>query len=164
MADVLHRTDGRYLRSVHSPDYPAQDWLLNPDLSAVAGLPVEQWVVEGDTVRPATDAERLPALKAVRAAALADAVRAYAQARYPDREELRWRWRQAVDAGLTNRAAYIAQALTWGDAVLVEYGQRAAALAAAATVAEVAAISTDFGALDASDPGVTVLAALQVLD
>ena len=77
MADVLHRTTRELLRSVNTPDYPAADWIASPDLSAVAGLPAWQWVIEGDTIRPPTASElavaqaaRLPAAKAERIAAV----------------------------------------------------------------------------------------------
>jgi hypothetical protein len=77
MADVLHRRTRELLRSVNTPDYPAVDWIASPDLSAVAGLPVWQWVIEGDTIRPsragelaAMEASRLPAAKAERIAAI----------------------------------------------------------------------------------------------
>lgn len=77
MADVLNRTTRELLRSVNTPDYPAADWIANPDLSAVAGLPAWQWVIEGDAIRPPTTSEmaaieaaRLPAAKADRIAAI----------------------------------------------------------------------------------------------
>lgn len=77
MADVLHRTTRELLRSVNTPDYPAVDWIANPDLSAVAGLPAWQWIIEGDTIRPPTASElaaiesaNLPAVKAERIAAI----------------------------------------------------------------------------------------------
>lgn len=77
MADVLHRRTRELLRSVNTPDYPAVDWIANPDLSAVAGLPAWQWIIEGDTIRPPTASElaaiesaNLPAAKAERIAAI----------------------------------------------------------------------------------------------
>ncbi len=164
MADVLHRVTKRLLRSVNDPDYPTEDWIHNPDLSAVAGVPAERWVIEGDTVRAMTEAEALPLAKATRVRALAAAVRDYADAHYPDREELRWRYRQAVDAGLTNRAALAQEALTWGDLVLLDYAQRAATLDAATTLAAVEAVSLDFGNHDATDPLVSVRAVMMVPD
>lgn len=58
MADVLNRTTKILLKSVHTPDYPAASWIINPDLSAVAGIPSEEWVIEGDSVRAMTTAEK----------------------------------------------------------------------------------------------------------
>lgn len=59
MADVLSRTQPyRLLRSVHTPDYPAIDWIIEPDLSAVRGFDPKYWTVSGDTVSLLSQAER----------------------------------------------------------------------------------------------------------
>lgn len=58
MANVLNRTTREYLRSVHDPDYPVQDWIHNPDLSAVVGYPSKYWVITGDAVSLMTQSER----------------------------------------------------------------------------------------------------------
>lgn len=50
MASVLHRTTKEYRGSANTPDFPAQDWVINPDMSAVAGQPVKYWAISGDTV------------------------------------------------------------------------------------------------------------------
>ena len=68
MADVLHRTTKDYRRSVSTPDYPSQDWIINPDLSAVAGQPVKYWTITGDVVSLMSQAER-DAVDAAEAAA-----------------------------------------------------------------------------------------------
>ena len=58
MADVLNRTTKTLLRSVNTPNYPTAQWIIDPDLSAVSGVPVEEWVIEGDAVRAMTTAEK----------------------------------------------------------------------------------------------------------
>lgn len=50
MANVLNRTTKQFLRSVHDPDYPVQDWIHNPDLSAVVGFDSKYWIITGDAV------------------------------------------------------------------------------------------------------------------
>ena len=50
MANVLNRTTKLYLVSVNEPDYPQQDWIWNPDISAVTGWPARYWVITGDSV------------------------------------------------------------------------------------------------------------------
>lgn len=57
MGAVLHRVTKELRQSVHAPDYPDSDWIHYPELNAVAGLPVEQWVIEGDTTRAANEGE-----------------------------------------------------------------------------------------------------------
>lgn len=86
MADILHRTTKQLLRSVNTPDYvPAWrkgepiptdgDWIVNPDLSAVAELAPKYWTLTGNTVSAMTKAER-DAVDAAEAAAAAQAQRA----------------------------------------------------------------------------------------
>lgn len=77
MANVLNRKTLEFHESVNTPEYPPDQWLINPDLSAVAGLPTWQWVVDGDSVRPPTvdelaamETSRLLAAKAERIAAI----------------------------------------------------------------------------------------------
>lgn len=57
MADVLNRTTRELLTSKHEPDYDPADWIINPDLSAVANVPQSRWVIEGDTIRPPDETE-----------------------------------------------------------------------------------------------------------
>jgi hypothetical protein len=68
MANVLNRITRQLIASANTPDYPAHDWIINPDLSAVAGRPSQYWVISGDAValmdaaaRAAIDAAELAA-------------------------------------------------------------------------------------------------------
>jgi len=61
MASVFNRTDGRFLPSVHTPDFDVADWIINPDLSAVANQPSRYWIIDppaSDTIRLATAGEQ----------------------------------------------------------------------------------------------------------
>ena len=58
MASVLNRTTKVYLPSANTPDYPTSDWIINPDLSAVAGQPTKYWRIVGDIVSLLTQVER----------------------------------------------------------------------------------------------------------
>lgn len=58
MANVLHRTSGQYFESVNTPEYDELDWLINPDLSQVAGVQSKYWKVVGDTVVEMSEAEK----------------------------------------------------------------------------------------------------------
>lgn len=59
MANVLSRTKPyTYLVSVNTPEYPEEDWIRNPDMSGVIGVPPKYWVIEGDTVREMTADEK----------------------------------------------------------------------------------------------------------
>ena len=50
MSDVLHRTTMEYRLSVNTPDFDEADWVVNPDLSSVVGVPQYHWKFAGDTV------------------------------------------------------------------------------------------------------------------
>ena len=50
MANVLHRTTKDYLISVNTPDFSVVDWIIDPDVSAVAGFPTRYWIITGDVV------------------------------------------------------------------------------------------------------------------
>lgn len=45
MANVLHKTADPvdYRTSVNTPDFPTQDWFINPNVSSVAGVPTKYW-------------------------------------------------------------------------------------------------------------------------
>ncbi len=58
MANVLNRTTLQFLASVNTPDFPSAAWIINPDLSAVQGLPTKYWKVTGDVVSAMSIAER----------------------------------------------------------------------------------------------------------
>ena len=58
MANVLNRTTKQYIRSVNTPDYPTEDWIINPDLTAVAGVANKYWKITGDVVSEMTSAEK----------------------------------------------------------------------------------------------------------
>lgn len=68
MATVVNRTTKEIRYSQHSPAYDPSEWLINPDLSAVDGVPQSRWVIDGDSIRP-PDAGEIAAFDAVDLAA-----------------------------------------------------------------------------------------------
>lgn len=58
MANVIHRSTFQYLVSVNTPDYSESEWIINPDLSGVAGVPEIFWKVVGDSVVEMTQEEK----------------------------------------------------------------------------------------------------------
>ena len=58
MANVLHRTNLWYLESVNTPDYSTDDWIINPDLSILEGVPKRYWKVVGDNVLEMDQSEK----------------------------------------------------------------------------------------------------------
>jgi hypothetical protein len=64
MANVLNRTTKQFLASVNTPDYSEADWIVNPDLTAVAGYPSKYWDIQGDAVVLLDDAGRTASAEA----------------------------------------------------------------------------------------------------
>ena len=58
MADVVNRLTKQLLLSVNTPDYPTVEWIINPDLSAVAAVPWRYWKIVGDQVVEMTPEEK----------------------------------------------------------------------------------------------------------
>ena len=58
MVDVLHRVTKEYRREINPPYFPVADWIYDPNLSAVGGLPLKYWKIVGDDVFAMTQAER----------------------------------------------------------------------------------------------------------
>lgn len=58
MANVLNRTTKVYLESVSTPDFDPADYIINPDLSAVEGIPSKFWKITGDAVSEMSQAEK----------------------------------------------------------------------------------------------------------
>ncbi len=58
MSNVIHRTTLMQKFSVNTPDYPVTDWIINPDLSALAAVLKKYWKIVGGAVLEMTQAEK----------------------------------------------------------------------------------------------------------
>jgi hypothetical protein len=58
MASVLNRITKQFIASANTPDYPTVDWIINPDMTAVAGQPPIYWIITGDIVSLMDQAQR----------------------------------------------------------------------------------------------------------
>lgn len=58
MANVLNRETRQLILSANTPDYPPSEWIINPELSAVAGWPARYWKIDGNAVTLMTVEER----------------------------------------------------------------------------------------------------------
>lgn len=50
MADVINKTTLEFRPSVNTPSFPTADWLINPDMSGVRGVPKKYWKLRGTAV------------------------------------------------------------------------------------------------------------------
>ena len=91
---------------------------------------------------------------------------AFIESKYPAyrQQMLQALYTQAVNANLTNRAAYIEQLISWCSSVVALSLQADNELAEATNEEEVFAVSVDYSALEDSDPYVTIQQALSIND
>ena len=58
MANVVHRTTKEYRRSVNTPDFDSGVWIINPDMTALVGVPNKYWEISGDLVTEISQAAK----------------------------------------------------------------------------------------------------------
>lgn len=58
MARAIHKQTLRYLESVHTPDLDLEEWVLEPDMSFVVGIPSKYWKLVGNKVMEMTPEEK----------------------------------------------------------------------------------------------------------
>ena len=75
MGDYLHRTTKAYLRSFSPNELPEPlvNYIEDPDLSAVVGVPSRYWIITGDVITEMSQAEK-DAVDAALTSAARDAV------------------------------------------------------------------------------------------
>lgn len=170
MSSVLNRTTKQFLTSVNTPDYDPAQWIIKPNLSAVGGIAQKFWIVEGDSVRGMTDAEKitliLPSDKGVLLERFSAEINEFIARHYSDgvQKTLTVLLVEAMGTKLYNRAAYIQKALNWVKSCLGYYYGRAAAVKAVTTFEGLAAISWDLAPLDEVDPLVSTAKVMGIPD
>jgi hypothetical protein len=63
MGNILNKNTLQYIRSANEAEYNADEWLFNPDLSAVANVDKRFWKVDNNQVVEMSEGEKLPLLK-----------------------------------------------------------------------------------------------------
>ena len=179
MSNVLNRTTMLYLESVHTPDYPEEDWLVNPDLSNVSGVPPRHWVISGSDVlemdaaaKAAVDGALIPGAMRDKILDLDEATREFVEdvTRYPPHRQrtLTQMMSEAHDAGQTNREAYIQQLWDWLGSgtcsVFDHFYEKRDEIVGQTTLAGVADVAWDFSTLSGCDPQVSIETARGILD
>lgn len=182
MANVINRTvrDSNgcllYRESVNTPDYSTDDWLINPDLSGVAGVECYYWKVTGSppggvveemdqAEKDAVDAAKLSAAKAAKKLQLQQDADNYLTSRYPNNSA------NTLDVLYSEslrdrpvRAAYIRTWIEWRRLIADEIKTEQDAVDAAATISAVNAVALDTATLDSEDPDITVAGAIAQTD
>lgn len=65
MSDIIHRTTLEQRFSVHEPDFSSATWIIDPDLSALGGVPKRYWKIVVDDVLEMTAPEKVIADQAI---------------------------------------------------------------------------------------------------
>jgi len=170
MADVIHRTTLKYLRSVHTPNYSPADWIINPDMSAVQGVDPKFWEIVGNSVKvmdePTKKAKVLPVAKKQKIERFDFEINALIFQHYDDgsQKTLTILLIEAIAQGRYNRAAYIQKALDWVKGAIGYFYQQSAAVEAADSLDALDLVSWDLFPFAESDPKVTVYQVMLIPD
>lgn len=173
IGNVLHKASKLYLTDVELTSYEGEDWIHNPDMSAVEGVPVRYWKIVLEDVyamsqaeRVALDAPELPTFKAQRKDVIRRDMLSYVNGKYDPTTFaiLNSLDADALDSGLTNRAAYIDDMRDWIISLIQQQDTYGAAIDACTTWEAIEAIVWDFSSFESSDPGITPSGALAITD
>ncbi len=169
MASVLNRVTKEFIRFVNTPDYPEEDWIINPVIPE--GVDPRYLAIQGDELVPlqgpekdAVDAEVLMQTKVERATYLVAVVNDFIQKKYSleHQQTIGYLMDEAERLGLSDRFSYYDQVGAWAKTVLVYYYTLFDAVIAATTLEEVAAVTPEFKQFYTSDPGVKIRAGLAI--
>lgn len=168
MATVLNRTTKQLLASVNTPDFPTVDWIINPDLSAVAGVPVEYWKIVGDVVsemnqseKDAVDAVLIVGEKQAKINEFSYTASRIVEDRYyaSQMSVLSSMLAESYKNLQDNRAAYIKQFVDWGNSIANSLNAKITEINAKTTREAVANVVWDTTAIIAADPKITIVGA-----
>lgn len=172
MSNLLNPDTMQYIRSDNIyPDHT--DWIVNPDLSSVAGIDKKYWkIVDGAVVemtraeKDAVDAEALPAEITAKRITLNSQTKNFIYTRYTDETQKSLIMHKciATEESYTNRTSAVRLAFDWIDSVTGAYYAADDLAEAAVSLAELSAISIDFDALAATDPEVDLKVVRLIMD
>jgi len=173
VGNVLNRTTKEYIVNVEMDNYPAEDWIHDPDMSEVDLDWPRYWVIDGDTVsemtlvdQQALDAPGLVACVTSKIQQLDKDIETYVDTRYPTRRLLNFLMLhlEAVDLSYTNRKTYLAQLRTWVKSVTAHFYTARNALMGMTTFRQVEAYDFNLTQFDVTDPLVAVETAIAMED
>lgn len=173
IGNVLHRTAKTYVEGVELDDYDQTDWIHNPDLSAVDGVPVRYWKITGSVITEMSQAEKValdaPDLATFKLSAK-DQIRremlTYIDGKY---DSTTFSIINALELGaqadsLTNRRAYLDDLRAWVITLIQQQDTLNASIDACTTLEAIEAVVWDFSSFDASNPGITPSDAIAIPD
>ena len=165
MSNVINRATLQYLVSVNTPDYPVEQWIINPNLGALSNVDKRYWKIIGDEVLEMTaqekapiDAAQLVLDKASKLHSLNAQTRAHIEETYSPEEQttILQIYTQAIAQGRTNRAAACVSIYNWVRGVLTYRYTTAASIRNAASNAELLLITWDVANNTGAVPTTTI--------
>lgn len=182
MALVVHRTTLETRYGVGGSGFDPDVWLIDPDLSALAGVPSKYWKVSGNAIvemsaseKTAQDAAILESVKASRIGYLDGKVRGYIYEHYEPHRQSSFTTLFS-EAGMQqwwNRLYYVGSGINWVKTVIWWYYTAAYQIMSCSTPAEVEALDWDMpnvvppgetDTLDELDPYITIQAAIAIVE
>lgn len=173
MATVLHRISKDVLYSVNTPDYSDVDWIINPDLVLVYGVPKKYWKITGDVVsemnqseKDIVDAALLPQTKIDRKNFLrTSADNLILNQGYTIEKQLALNTLYANSTQIkSNRYKYINDWALWIELINQEVKTKQDLVDAQTTIDDVNSIILDSSTLIVADPGVTLKGTIETTD
>lgn len=162
---VINRTTFKYLVGVDQTAYDSKDWLINPDLTPVAGVPQKYWKVVVDAVAVMDDAEKAVVDANVLQSTIDQVVaqftydiNKYISTHYNlgQQQTLQTCWIEAIVKSWTNRGALVQQVWDWCQTVLDYFYTQRQLMWDATTIDGLNAVEKDFTKFDATDPVIIV--------
>lgn len=158
---VINRTTFQYITNADVNAYDTNDWLHNPDVSGLAGVPQKYWKVVADTVvemdaneKAVVDgAELQAAIDAAVASWTAD-VNKYVASHYNigQQQTLQTCWIEALAKSWPNRAAMVQTVWDWVHTVLTYFYAQRQAMWDAPNFVDLGKVLHDLTQFDATDP------------
>lgn len=173
MSDVLNRTTKEQKFSVHTPNYSVVDWIINPDLSGVVGVPVKYWKITGDVVsemnqseKDVVDAVLLPGQKDTKKTSLRiEGDQLITNQSYSEGKQRSLLAQHSRSVGKKpKREKYVRDFIDWVEDVDEEVTLKQDLVDDQTSEAGVISITIDSSALITADPGVTISGTLDTTD
>lgn len=170
MGDVLNRATGQYLKSVNTPDFDPEKWIINPDLKDVGGVDQKYWLIEGDAVRSMNSSEKidnyLPAAITKKNLDLRAAVNEYITGHYDAIAKLSLlaAWIEGMEKKYPNRISLVESVWVWVQSCIDLYDEKSKEIAGVPSLDALDAITWDLTKLDASDPKVSFVTVKNTTD
>jgi hypothetical protein len=162
---VINKTTKQYLISVNGAGYDSA-WIMNPDMTAVQGVPAKYWKINGDDTvsvmdqseKDAVDAAALPGNILAQIGQMKLAVTTYIAQHYDPAQQITLLslWSEALTNTWPNRIALIQSVMAWVDSVLTYFYGKIAEIQACTTQSALDAVTYDFSTFSATDPHVSL--------